>query len=62
MLGEVAYQSERLSLPHRELATRRFVLEPLLEIEPDFALPDGRRAADLIVEVAEQPVRLLEPF
>lgn len=62
MLGEVAYQSERLSLPHRELATRRFVLEPLLEIEPDFTLPDGRRAADLIVEVAEQPVRLLEPF
>ncbi|MFT4049419.1 MAG: 2-amino-4-hydroxy-6-hydroxymethyldihydropteridine diphosphokinase [Solirubrobacterales bacterium] len=62
MLGEEPYESERLNLPHREISTRRFVLEPLLEIEPDFALPDGTRAEDLLAGVADQPVRLLEEF
>lgn len=62
MLGAEPYESERLTLPHREITTRRFVLEPLLEIEPEFTLPDGRTAVDLAVAVADQPVRLLEPF
>lgn len=60
MLGEEPFESERLSLPHREIATRRFVLEPLLEIAPDFALPDGTTAASLLPAVADQPVKLLE--
>lgn len=62
MLGSEAYESDRLTLPHLEIATRRFVLEPLLEIEPDFTLPDGTLAADLAPAVAGQPVRLLEEF
>jgi 2-amino-4-hydroxy-6-hydroxymethyldihydropteridine diphosphokinase len=62
MLGEEPYESERLSLPHREISTRRFVLEPLLEIEPEFTLPDGTRAADLMAGVEDQPVTLLGPF
>lgn len=62
MLGDEPYRSERLNLPHPEIATRRFVLEPLLEIEPDFTLPDGTRASDLMSAVADQPVRLLEEF
>lgn len=62
MLGEEPYESERLNLPHREISTRRFVLEPLLEIEPEFTLPDGTRAADLMAGVEDQPVRLLAPF
>lgn len=62
MLGSEPYASERLNLPHREIRTRRFVLEPLLEIDPDFTLPDGTRAADLLDAVADQPVRLLEEF
>jgi 2-amino-4-hydroxy-6-hydroxymethyldihydropteridine diphosphokinase len=62
MLGDEPYESDRLTLPHREISTRRFVLEPLLEIEPDFTLPDGTRAADLLAGVADQPVRLLESF
>jgi len=31
-LGEIRLQTERLTLPHPELAARRFVLEPLLEV------------------------------
>lgn len=60
MLGDEPFESERLTLPHREIATRRFVLEPLLEIAPDFVLPDGTTAASLLGAVEDQPVKLLE--
>ena len=56
LLGDEPFGSERLTLPHREIATRRFVLEPLLEIEPDLTLPDGTRADDLLAGVADQRV------
>ena len=41
MLGDMEHSSERLVLPHPEIAARRFVLEPLLELDPELALPDG---------------------
>jgi 2-amino-4-hydroxy-6-hydroxymethyldihydropteridine diphosphokinase len=41
LLGDVRYSSERLTLPHPEVTSRRFVLVPLLELEPDLALPTG---------------------
>ena len=34
LLDGVQYESPRLRLPHREVFTRRFVLEPLLELDP----------------------------
>ena len=45
LLGEVRYVSERLTLPHAEVTSRRFVLVPLLELDPKLALPDGTRVA-----------------
>ncbi len=56
LLGAEPFDSERLTLPHREIATRRFVLEPLLEIEPELTLPDGTRADALLTGVADQRV------
>jgi 2-amino-4-hydroxy-6-hydroxymethyldihydropteridine diphosphokinase len=41
LLGDVEMSTDRLSLPHREVSTRRFVLAPLLELDPDLRLPDG---------------------
>jgi 2-amino-4-hydroxy-6-hydroxymethyldihydropteridine diphosphokinase len=41
LLAELEYASARLTLPHREVSSRRFVLVPLLELSPDLALPDG---------------------
>jgi len=32
LLGDIEYESERLRIPHRDLETRRFVLEPLKEL------------------------------
>jgi 2-amino-4-hydroxy-6-hydroxymethyldihydropteridine diphosphokinase len=48
LLADVAFSSERLTLPHEQVTSRRFVLMPLLEVEPDANLPDGSRAADAL--------------
>ena len=57
LLGGVEFRSERLSLPHLEVTSRRFVLEPLLELDPELALPDGTRLAEGLDAVRDQPVR-----
>jgi 2-amino-4-hydroxy-6-hydroxymethyldihydropteridine diphosphokinase len=51
LLGDLQYRSERLELPHAEVSSRRFVLVPLLELDPDLALPSGRRLADRLAEL-----------
>jgi 2-amino-4-hydroxy-6-hydroxymethyldihydropteridine diphosphokinase len=56
LLGRVEYRSERLELPHPTLTTRRFVLEPLLELDPDLELPNGTRLADFAAAVGDQRV------
>ena len=55
--GELVYRSDRLSLPHPEVTSRRFVLEPLLELDPQLALPDGTPLAAQLEAVRDQPVR-----
>jgi 2-amino-4-hydroxy-6-hydroxymethyldihydropteridine diphosphokinase len=56
LLGDREWHSERLTLPHAEVAGRRFVLEPLLELDPDLRLPGGRALRELLPAVADQPV------
>ena len=60
--GEGEYRSERIELPHADIVTRRFVLEPLLELDPDLTLPDGTRLADARARVLDQPVERVEPL
>ncbi len=49
LLGDVEFASERLTLPHPEVSSRRFVLVPLLELDPEMTLPgDGRRLAEAL--------------
>jgi 2-amino-4-hydroxy-6-hydroxymethyldihydropteridine diphosphokinase len=48
LLGDFACASERLRLPHAEVVTRRFVLIPLLELDPELATPGGARLADAL--------------
>jgi len=61
LLGTDAYTSERLSIPHRELARRRFVLVPLLELDPALELPDGTSLADALAALEGQAVRRAGP-
>jgi 2-amino-4-hydroxy-6-hydroxymethyldihydropteridine diphosphokinase len=44
LLGDSEYESDRLRIPHRDLETRRFVLEPLRELAPD-RVDEARLAA-----------------
>ena len=48
LLGDLELSSERLTLPHPEVSSRRFVLAPLLELDPELTLPDGTRLADAL--------------
>ncbi len=57
LLGELGRTSERLSLPHPEVTSRRFVLEPLLELDPELSLPDGTPLAPALDAVRDQPAR-----
>ena len=62
LLDDLEYSSERLTLPHAETASRRFVLVPLLELDPELTLPSGRRLADALAELPEgQAVRRVAP-
>jgi 2-amino-4-hydroxy-6-hydroxymethyldihydropteridine diphosphokinase len=56
LLDGLEHRSERLTLPHAEVTSRRFVLEPLLELDPDLRLPDGRELRAFREAVAEQRV------
>jgi 2-amino-4-hydroxy-6-hydroxymethyldihydropteridine diphosphokinase len=48
LLGDIQMSTDRLTLPHPEITSRRFVLEPLLELDPDLELPDGTRLRDAL--------------
>ena len=56
LLGDLEHRSERLTLPHPEVASRRFVLEPLLALDPGLRLPDGRALSSFVPAVADQRV------
>ena len=59
--GEEKVNEPELEIPHPRMTQRRFVLVPLLEVDPDAADPWGRRFADWLDE-AEGDARLLERF
>jgi 2-amino-4-hydroxy-6-hydroxymethyldihydropteridine diphosphokinase len=55
LLDDLEYRSERLALPHAETASRRFVLVPLLELDPELTLPSGERLADTLAGLSRTP-------
>lgn len=58
ILGDAELHTERLTLPHPELRNRRFVLEPLLELDPGLTLPDGAALADCLAALPEDEQRV----
>ena len=53
LFGTTPYVSERLRLPHGEVTSRRFVLIPLLELDPDLRTPDGASLRDALDALPE---------
>jgi 2-amino-4-hydroxy-6-hydroxymethyldihydropteridine diphosphokinase len=56
LLDDLEQRSERLQVPHPELTRRRFVLEPLLELDPALRLPDGTLVSERLPSVQGQRV------
>lgn len=56
LLGDTEHESDRLRIPHRDVLSRRFVLAPLVELDPDLSLPDGTVLADALAELEGQRV------
>ena len=48
LYGDLIYHSETLSIPHKNVSERAFVLQPLLDINPDISIPQKGFAKDLI--------------
>jgi 2-amino-4-hydroxy-6-hydroxymethyldihydropteridine diphosphokinase len=51
LLGDLELETDRLTLPHPQVTSRRFVLEPLLELDPELTLPGGTRPADALARL-----------
>jgi len=51
LLGDLELETERLTLPHPEATSRRFVLTPLLELDPALTLPDGTALANSLASL-----------
>jgi 2-amino-4-hydroxy-6-hydroxymethyldihydropteridine diphosphokinase len=58
LLGDLELATDRLTLPHPEVRSRRFVLAPLLELDPGLTLPDGTQLADALAALPEDEQRV----
>lgn len=54
LLGDSELATDRLTLPHPETTSRRFVLVPLLELDPHLTLPDGTRLAAALASLGSR--------
>ena len=55
LLGDIELEHERLTLPHAEVTSRLFVLAPLLELDPELALPQGERLGGIAESLRDGP-------
>jgi 2-amino-4-hydroxy-6-hydroxymethyldihydropteridine diphosphokinase len=62
LLGASQLRHERMTLPHAQLLSRRFVLIPALELDFDLSAPDGRRLSDALAALpVDEGVRWAGP-
>lgn len=62
LLGGLELRHDRITLPHPELLSRRFVLIPALELDLELRTPAGARLADaLLARGTEEGVRWAGP-
>jgi len=52
LLGELELRHERMTLPHEQVLSRRFVLIPALELDFELTTPSGARLSDALAILA----------
>jgi 2-amino-4-hydroxy-6-hydroxymethyldihydropteridine diphosphokinase len=60
LYGDQSVNEPGLTVPHPRMTERRFVLQPLLDVWPDAALPDGTRLDSYLDGVADQRIEPLD--
>jgi len=48
LLGDLQLSHERMTVPHEQVLSRRFVLVPALELDFELTTPDGKRLSDAL--------------
>lgn len=61
LYDQMTVSSERLTIPHREIPHRNFVLQPLIDIDAKLALPDGRLLVDILNIIGSQNLSNVRP-
>ena len=61
LYGDEVIDEPGLVVPHPRMTERRFVLDPLLEVWPSAALPDGTPLRSKLPDVADQQLQPLAP-
>jgi 2-amino-4-hydroxy-6-hydroxymethyldihydropteridine diphosphokinase len=56
--GDIIYRDHDLSLPHREIIKRRFVLEPFCDLAPDFIHPEMQMTMRELLEILEDSLQV----
>lgn len=62
LLGDLELSTERLTLPHPEVTSRRFVLVPLLELDPELCLPAGLALKEALAALDRDPAQQVRLF
>ena len=60
LYGQQSIDSVELSIPHKELANRDFVLRPLLELDKNLTLPDGTSLRSLLAICPDNQLQRIE--
>lgn len=56
LFDDAVIESERLTVPHPQMAVRNFVLRPLWDLAPELTLPDGRPIAALLAMCSDEGI------
>ncbi|WP_211825440.1 2-amino-4-hydroxy-6-hydroxymethyldihydropteridine diphosphokinase [Kistimonas asteriae] len=59
LYGHEIIESERLTVPHRDMSWRNFVLIPLADIAPDITLPTGQSLKKLLQNIDRKGIERL---
>jgi len=61
LYGDLLIDLPRLRIPHPEMIRRRFVMEPLLELNPDIEIPHTHHSArSILAQLQDQQLSLFQ--